>query len=585
MGVVLRVCCLALAILCLADDGSSRAQAGDLADAQRRVLQFNLASDFEQSLAWAEKALTFAERDYGARSTEAATAHVTIAIQNQSLGRLPTAEKHFRQGLAIQEQLVPADDPSLSSFLAGLGGTLYGQGRYSDAEPFMRKSVHLQEILSRRTGDQTGLAVALYLLGTTYTSMARLDDGNRLLARSLAMFEQTFPQGSLQIGLVLNNLATNRQLAADYAAAARYQQRALELIQRFSPGNLFGLAKINNNLGFLLQKAGVLDKASEHYRQALSQLAKVFPEGHPDIATANANYGSLLLDLGRGSEAEPLLDSALAMRQRWLPADHTDIAVSHSALADLWIRRGDWRRAVVQLRAAAAIYIARADRQDTGRGSPADNDIGQNATVFGRLVKAQWRLARLEAEPSFIMAQRAIGSSAATSLAQMSTRSAKGDPRLAALVRSRQDLVVSWNEFDRRLVAALSNPTLQPSASAPIRQRLAALDARITALDGSIAVEFPEFAALTNPSPLTIADVQAQLHDDEALVLFLDTPAYPEIHPAMPEETFIWVVTRTSRRWTRSRLGSVALAREVAALRCGLDFAGGWSAGTPIARI
>ncbi len=49
----------------------------------------------------------------------------------------------------------------------------------------------------------------------------------------------------------------------------------------------------------------------------------------------------------------------------------------------------------------------------------------------------------------------------------------------------------------------------------------------------------------------------------------LDTP---EAKPT-PEETFIWVVTKSNLRWVRSELGRPALAREVAALRCGLDAA------------
>ena len=40
---------------------------------------------------------------------------------------------------------------------------------------------------------------------------------------------------------------------------------------------------------------------------------------------------------------------------------------------------------------------------------------------------------------------------------------------------------------------------------------------------------------------------------------------------SLPEETFIWVVTKSDVRWVRSELGTAALAREVAALRCGLD--------------
>ena len=50
-------------------------------------------------------------------------------------------------------------------------------------------------------------------------------------------------------------------------------------------------------------------------------------------------------------------------------------------------------------------------------------------------------------------------------------------------------------------------------------------------------------------------------------MLFLDTPEAK----STPEETFIWVVTKTDMRWVRSDLGTKALAREVRALRCGLD--------------
>ena len=95
----------------------------------------------------------------------------------------------------------------------------------------------------------------------------------------------------------------------------------------------------------------------------------------------------------------------------------------------------------------------------------------------------------------------------------------------------------------------------------------------VDAIDNRLSNEFKEFADLANPKPLTIAATQALLNDDEALVLFLDTP---EVKPT-PEETFIWVVTKTDVRWVRSDLGTAALTREVAALRCGLD-ATAWTA-------
>jgi hypothetical protein len=102
--------------------------------------------------------------------------------------------------------------------------------------------------------------------------------------------------------------------------------------------------------------------------------------------------------------------------------------------------------------------------------------------------------------------------------------------------------------------------------------RLAAMDARIVIIDKELTANFPDYAALASPAPLSVEEVQAQLAADEALVLFLETP---EVKPT-PEETFIWIVTRTGVKWVRSELGTPALTREVAALRCGLDYQGAW---------
>ena len=125
----------------------------------------------------------------------------------------------------------------------------------------------------------------------------------------------------------------------------------------------------------------------------------------------------------------------------------------------------------------------------------------------------------------------------------------------------------------RAALRCRSHPTSATvQAEAANVARLAAIDARIAEIDKQLAKDFPDYAALASPKPLSIAEVQSQLRDDEALVLFLDTPEWKPT----PEETFIWVVTKTDIRWVRSELGTNALSERVAALRCGLDRNGEW---------
>jgi hypothetical protein len=151
----------------------------------------------------------------------------------------------------------------------------------------------------------------------------------------------------------------------------------------------------------------------------------------------------------------------------------------------------------------------------------------------------------------------------------MAARQTKGVSTLARFARERQNLVEEWQAKDKELITARSEPTARRNVQTEtlLFDRLAAIDARIAEIDETLVSDFPDYAALTKSEPLGVADVQALLRADEALLLVLDTP---ELKPT-PEESFIWLVTKTDMRWVRSELGSKALGERVAALRCGLD--------------
>jgi CHAT domain-containing protein len=123
-----------------------------------------------------------------------------------------------------------------------------------------------------------------------------------------------------------------------------------------------------------------------------------------------------------------------------------------------------------------------------------------------------------------------------------------------------------------QLIAAKSQPPEKrnPDAEKSLSDRLASIDTRLKAIDAQFAKDFPDYTLLSSPKPAPVAEVQAQLRDNEALVLFLDTD---ERFKPTPEETFIWVVTKGDMRWVKSELGTKALKERVDALRCGLDAA------------
>lgn len=155
---------------------------------------------------------------------------------------------------------------------------------------------------------------------------------------------------------------------------------------------------------------------------------------------------------------------------------------------------------------------------------------------------------------AFVAAQVASTSQAGAALRQISVREAAGDGDLAALVKERQSLQDRYRRVQTGMMA-LDADRVALSGEGD------ALAARIAALDRRIAGEFPDFAALTAPSALSIADVQEVLRPDEALVLTFTAS----------DSTFVWAITRERAGWLSLGLGEELLGQVVSELRRTLD--------------
>jgi CHAT domain-containing protein/tetratricopeptide (TPR) repeat protein len=180
---------------------------------------------------------------------------------------------------------------------------------------------------------------------------------------------------------------------------------------------------------------------------------------------------------------------------------------------------------------------------------------------------------------SFQKAQWVSLSTAALSLAQMAARIASAGTALADQLRELQDLEMRQRTRERALSETAGlREELRDAAIVKqmedLRREIEQLAERRAEVKRRLDREFPAYASLASPKPLSIADVQLLLRDGEALVPFLDMPEME----LKPEETFIWVITKTNSRWVKSDLGTKGLRDGVAALRCGLDYDGSWGA-------
>ena len=285
------------------------------------------------------------------------------------------------------------------------------------------------------------------------------------------------------------------------------------------------VATLLNNLGQVDKVQGRYAEAEPLIKRSLAIREKVLGPDHPDVARSLNNLADLYERQGRYADAEPLYQRAVTIRQSALGADHPDLATSLNNLASLYQAEGRTAEALplmqrmiasgrAQLRAALPVLLD-AQRQQL---LPADKAIDNALDAI----------------------QRGTQSSAASAVNKLAVRLAAGSDRLAQLVRSDQDLASETEALDKAIIAAVSRERSKrdPAAEQRSRERLVVIATERASLQKTFASEFPNYAALSNPLPMTAKEIQALLSGDEALVLFAVTE----------KESYVFAITHDARR-------------------------------------
>jgi CHAT domain-containing protein/tetratricopeptide (TPR) repeat protein len=452
-----------------------------------------------------------------------ANAFNSLAIFLRNTNRLAEAESYYRRALPMTEAFGAPDQ--IASILGNFAGLLQDTGRLEEAEPLLRRALAIGE--KAHGADHPAIIPTLNNLAVMLEEAKRYPEAEALFRRSLAIAERTFGPEHPRVGLRLANL------------------------------------------GALLVHSDRLAEAERLLRRALAIDEKGLGPDHPSTSSSLNKLAELLMRTGRRAEAEPLMRRALAIDEKSYGAAHPQTAVSLSNLAVLRALDGDWTEAAGLYRRAVPGSIgSQDDARFYNRTGLGGTFLRNSARDFRQHARAVYRAGGQSAsaqEESFTLAQSALKSGAGDALALMSARFAKGKGPLTDAVRERQNLVDRRRAEDKRLLAATGRGDAQ--AGEALRNSIAELDKTLDGLDATLAEKFPDYAALTNPRPLTIAEVQGLLNGHEALILFLDVNRVGKL----PGETLVWLITKQSAVQRSFPLDTDALAEQVAALRCGLD--------------
>jgi CHAT domain-containing protein/Tfp pilus assembly protein PilF len=484
----------------------SSAQKIDMSARSTQIAELSRAAKYSEAIPLAQRLLADIEKAFGPDHRDVAAALNNLAMLYGSQGRDAEAEPLYRRSIAILEKLRGLDTPEIAPQLNNLAALYQRQERYADAEP--------------------------------------------LFKRSLAIREKSLPRDHPDLGQSLNNLATNYEKQGRHADSEPLFKRSLAIYQKALGPEHPAVATLLNNLGQVAKVQGRYPEAEPLIKRSLAIREKVLVTDHPDVARSLNNLADLYERQGRYAEAEPLYQRALAVRERAVGPDHPDTATSMNNLAAFYQaegRPGDALPLVqrligkgsAQLRAALPV-LADAQRQQL---IPGEQMLDQALNAI----------------------QHGTQSSAASAVNKLAVRLAAGNDRLAQLVRRDQDLSAEAEALDKAIVAAVSKERSKRDAAAEqrARARLAVIATEHASLQKTLSAEFPDYAALSNPLPMTAKEIQSLLSGDEAMVLFAVTV----------KESYVFAITRERADWKPIPAGAEALARKVAAFRRGLDIA------------
>ena len=533
---------------------------------------------YAQATTLLTQSLTIAERGLGSEHPTVGRILNSVAGLYQLQSRFRDAEPLYKRALVIREKTFGLDHPDVAQSVNNLAWLYSAQGRYVEAEPLYKRALATWE--KTLGNEHTEVATALSNLALLYDEQGRYAEAELLQRRALAISEKVRPADHPDIALRLHNLAGLLFDSGQQSLAEQFYHRALAIREMALGPEHPDVGQSLHSLAGFHEKQGRYAQAELLYKRAFAISEKALGTDHPDVAIRLNNLAMLYGSQGRYAEAEPLLKRAVSIKEKALGPDHPDMGVTLSNLGELYFSQRDWGRAADFWRLSTDVIVRRARRGSDELGQALtgkfSREAARNRNLFWALAKAVYRLASERdtadaglADEMFKITQWIVASEASVSVAQMAARQTKSGGTLARFARERQNLVEEWQAKDKELITARSEPTARRNVQTEtlLFDRLAAIDAHIAQIDKMLMSDFPDYATLTRSEPLGVADVQTLLRADEALLLVLDTP---ELKPT-PEESFIWLVTKTDMRWVRSELGSKALVERVAALRCGLD--------------
>jgi CHAT domain-containing protein/Flp pilus assembly protein TadD len=431
------------------------------------------------------------------------------------LGDFPKAQQYYQKALALYR--ATRDQLGEANTLSNIGKLYSDQNDWQQAIDYYRKALPVNESLA----DKRREATVLGNLGAAYNSLGEYDAARDYFFRALDLDAS---QGS-----TLNELGRSFLVQDRYREALDSFEKALEVYRGL--GDRRGEGWSLNWAGVTEQRLGNTGKALDLLRQSAELLRAAGDRRFEAIALNNlAGVYADSGDYGKSLElAGQALSGVRAVGDRNYEATALlTIAAAHRQLGNLTEARHQAEEALASIE---RVRVGAGAEQTRASYFASKQDAYAFTIDLLMEMHRRDRGAALDAT-AFDISERSRARSLAEMLAESGGQIREGvDPAL--LVRERE-ISDSLNAKGARLLPLLGQNDARVAA---LQQDIGDLERDHNDLQAAIRKSSPRYAALTQPQPLTVNQIQSGILDGDTLLLE---------YSLGEQHSFLWVVGKDS---------------------------------------
>lgn len=509
--------------------------------------------DTETAAQWAGASVAAAETMTGADSLPAALALSDQATRLAANYHFADAAAAGTRGLRIFAQVRGPAHPQTNTARLALADVLYEQGRLDEAEGHYRTAL---EYARQQSGAQSfAAALALNRLARVLFGQERFSEASELLRQSMEAQRGDAPIQSIGFHTAQLNLGLALMKMGDPEAGEPLIRAAVDSGQLdIDPQSEFAG---NSALARVMLANGRAEEAYDEAERNLARARRRMGEGHADVGRYTMLLGRVAAARGQRGEAAELFERGAAILLSTVGAEHPDtIDALHDLARQLSVVAGMEERATTLYQQAMAAAIASAAR---GAIDPlrAQALYGRRA-LFGDFLDHLYAHSPDAAADGFAAMQWAMTTEGSLAVSRIAARRA-GNSDAAGLLEAEQARLAADHTATAAAYAALAlDPASDGEVRAKLAGRIAALEAELARVGQGIAASDPVYFELSRARVAALAQVQAALQADEAVLLVL--PQAGGGH--------VLLVRRESAVWHRSaQLDETVVGQQVTALR------------------